>query len=192
MKRLTMTIKKLLLATFLITGTLQAENSIGIDINSDDVEVLASINLNTLTDYANGTTYILDVNYLHTDEDNLLGIGFSGQNTLQGVQGLTLAFGLKSVLADNFLALPLMAKGVYTLPLIDSIPTTSVSLSVAYAPSVLSFRDADSYSDFRLEADMEVISNVHVFTGYRNIKTNYETADQTFNNSFYGGLKLSF
>lgn len=187
-----MTIKNLLLATFLITGTLQAENSIGIDINSNDVEVLGSVNLNTLADYANGTTYILDVNYLHTDEDNLLGIGFSGQNTLQGVQGLTLSFGLKSVLADNFLALPLMAKGVYILPLVDSIPTTSVSLSAAYAPSVLSFRDADSYSDFRLEADMEVISNVHVFTGYRNIKTNYEAADQTFNNSFYGGLKLSF
>lgn len=187
-----MMMKKLLLAAFLITGSLQAENSIGIDINSDDVEALASVNLNALADYANGTTYILDANYLHTDEDNLLGIGFSGQNTLQGVQGLTLALGLKGVIADNFLAFPLMAKGVYTLPLIDSIPTTSVSLSASYAPSVLSFRHADSYSDVRLEADMEVISNVHVFTGYRNIKTNYETHDHTFNNSFYGGLKLSF
>jgi len=192
MKRLIMTIKKLLLATFLITGTLQAENSIGIDINSDDVEALASVNLNTLTDYANGTTYILDANYLHANGHDLLGIGFSGQNTLQGVEGLTLAFGLKGVIANDFLAFPLMAKGVYTLPLIDSIPTTSVSVSAAYAPSVLAFRDGDRYSDFRLEADMEVISNVHVFSGYRNIKTNYKDADHTFNNSFYGGLKLSF
>ncbi len=187
-----MTIKKLLLATLLLTSTIQAENSIGIDINSDDVEVMASINLNTLADYANGTTYILDINYLHTDGDNMTRVGFSGQNTLQGVEGLTLAFGLKGVLASDFLAFPLMAKGVYILPLNNRIPTTSLSLAVAYAPSVLSFRDADSYSDFRLEADMEVISNIHIFTGYRNIKTNYETGDATFNNSFYGGLKLSF
>jgi len=187
-----MTFKKLLLATCLLTGVTQAENSIGIDINSEDVEVLASINLNTLADYANGTTYILDVNYLHTDGDNMTRIGFSGQNTLQGVEGLTLAFGLKGVFASDFLAFPLMAKGVYVLPLNDSIPTTSLALSVAYAPSVLTFRDADSYSDFRVEADMEVIANVHLFTGYRNIATNYDKGDQTFNNSFYGGLKLSF
>ncbi|HHE05533.1 MAG TPA: hypothetical protein ENK90_00235, partial [Epsilonproteobacteria bacterium] len=87
---------------------------------------------------------------------------------------------------------PLMAKGVYTLPLNDSIPTTSLSLEASYAPSVLSFRDAESYTDLRLEVDMEVISNVHVFTGYRNIDTEYENYDKTFNNSFYGGLKLSF
>jgi len=176
----------------LLTGIVQAENSIGLDINSDDVEILASINLNTLADYANGTTYILDINYLHTDGKNMTRIGFSGQNSLQGVEGLTLAFGLKGVLASHFLAFPLMAKAVYELPLIDSIPTTSLALSVAYAPSVLTFRDADSYSDFRIEADMEVIANVHLFTGYRNIVTNYDKGDQTFNNSFYSGLKISF
>jgi len=187
-----MTIKKLLLATFLLTSSIQSQNNIGLDINADDVEVLGSINLNTFADYANGTTYILDVNYLHTDGDNMTSVGVSGQNTFQGVEGLTLAFGLKGVIADDFLAFPLMVKGVYTLPLNHSIPTTSLTLNLAYAPSVLSFREAESYSDFRLEADMEMISNVHIFTGYRNLKTNYEEGDKTFNNSFYGGLKLSF
>jgi hypothetical protein len=119
-------------------------------------------------------------------------IGVSGQNTLQGVPGLTLAFGAKVIFASNFMALPLMAKGIYILPLNDSIPTTSLVTSLAYAPSVLSFRDGDNYSEFRFEANMEVISNVHIFTGYRNINTDYETGDHTFNNSFYGGLKLSF
>ncbi len=187
-----MTLKNLLFAILFLSTTLHAENSVGIDINSEDVEVMSSINLNSLTDYANGTTYILDINYLHTDGDNMTHIGFSGQNTLQGIEGLTLAFGLKAVLASDFMAFPLMAKGVYTLPLIDSIPTTSLALSVAYAPSVLSFRDAQSYTDFRLEADMEVISNVHVFAGYRNIQTEYDTIDKTFNNSFFAGIKLSF
>ncbi|HFU77394.1 MAG TPA: hypothetical protein ENK68_02700 [Epsilonproteobacteria bacterium] len=187
-----MTLRNILIATLFFSSTIHAENSIGIDINSDDVEVLASVNLNTLADYANGTTYILDTSYLRSDGDNLTRIGFSGQNRLQGIEGLTLAFGLKGVFASDFLAFPLMAKATYELPLKDSIPTTSLSLNLAYAPSVLSFRDADNYSDFRLEADMEVISNIHLFTGYRNISTNYNSNDKTFNNSFYGGLKLSF
>ena len=187
-----MTLKKLLLTTLLLTGSLTAQSSIGIDINDEDVEILASINLNSLANYADGTTYILDTSYLHTDGDNMSMIGVSGQNTLQGVPGLTLAFGAKVIFASDFMALPLMAKGIYTLPLNDSIPTTSLMTSFAYAPSVLSFRDGDNYSEFKLEADMEVISNVHIFTGYRNIDTDYEAGDHTFNNSFYGGLKLSF
>ena len=120
-----MTTKKLLLATFLLTGLLTAENTLGIDINDEDVELLASVNINALTDYANGTTYILDASYLHTDGDNMATMGFSGQNTLQGIYGLTLAFGAKVILADDFLALPLMAKGTYALQLNDSEPTTS-------------------------------------------------------------------
>ncbi len=187
-----MTLKNILIATFFLSNTVYAENSIGIDINRNDVEALASINVNALADYANGTTYILDANYLRSDGNNMTRIGFSGQNRLQGIEGLTLAFGLKGVFASNFLAFPLMAKATYALPLKDSIPNTSLSISLAYAPSVLSFRDADNYSDFRLEADMEIISNIHLFTGYRNISTNHNHYDQTFNNSFYGGLKLSF
>ena len=153
---------------------------------------MASANLNTLTNYADGTTYILDGSYLHTDGENLLALGISGQNAFQGLEGLTLAFGLKGIKADEFLAFPLTAKAIYRLPLNDMIPPTSLMTSVAYAPSVLSFQDAKTYSEFRVEADMEVISNIHIFTGYRNIHTEYDHADMTFNNSFYGGLKLSF
>jgi len=187
-----MAFKKLLLSTYLLATALHAQNSIGIDINSEDVEVLASVNLNILADYSNGTTYIIDMSYIHTDGDNMTRIGLLGHNTFQGVEGLSLSFGLKGVMANDFLAFPLTAKAVYALPLIDSIPTTSLAVSFSYAPSVLAFREADNYSDFRVEVDMEVISNIHIFTGYRNITTNYETVNKTFNNSFYGGLKLSF
>ena len=187
-----MFIKKLFLSVALLTTASYANNSIAININNDDLEVAASLGLNTLTDYANGTQYLLDMNYLHTDGNNLSEIGFFGQNTLQGKEGLTLAFGLKAVIADDFLAFPLAVKGVYKLPLLSSIPTTSLMLSYAYAPSVLSFRDADNFSEFRLELDMEVISNIHVFTGYRTIDTDYETHNHVFNNSFYGGLKIRF
>jgi len=185
-------LKKLLLSSLLFTNLVLAENSVGLNINDNDLELLSSININTLTDYANGTTYLLDINYLYSDGDNMSQVAFYGQNSLQGREGLTFAFGIKGVLASDFLAFPLMAKSIYTLPLIDEIPTTSLSLAFAYSPQVLSFRDAKNYLEFRVEADMEIIYNVHIFTGYRNIDTEYNNYDKTFNDSFYAGMKLSF
>lgn len=187
-----MSIKKLFFITLLLTGFLQAENSIGIDVNKDDIEVLGSININALADYANGTTYSLTAKYLHTAGDNMTSVGFAGENRLHGVEGLTLAFGLKSVLASDFLAFPFMVKGIYDLPLIDAIPTTSFIVDFAYAPSVLSFRDAQNYIDFRAELNMQVISNIDIFVGYRNIDTRYVEYDKTFNDSFYFGMKINF
>jgi len=190
-----MSIKKILLAILLTFNTYTVcaeENSIGMDINSKDVEILASINLNNLTYYTDGTSYVLDLAYLHTKGNNLTTLGISGQNMFQGLEGLSLAFGLKAAFSEDFLAFPLYAKAIYRLPLNDQIPPTSLSTSFTYAPSVLSFRDAQSYTEFRLEADMEVISNIHIFTGFRRINTDYEDYDKTFNNSFYAGLKLSF
>lgn len=191
-------IKKLILTSLLLGSSLYAKNSIGININNDDVELQSSIDLNSLADYSNGTTYLLDVNYLHigVPSSNLLTIGFSGQNSLQGVEGLKLAFGAKLVFANEYAALPLMAKATYTLPISSDIPKTDIVASFAFAPSVLSFRDGDNYSEFRIETDVEVIPNVHVFMGYRNIDTDYKignfSLDREFNESFYGGLKLTF
>ena len=187
-----MAVKALLLATLLLTSTITAETSIGIDINNEDVEILGELNFNSLADYSSGTTYILDISYLYTDGDHLASVGFSGQNTLQGLEGLTLGFGAKLAFAEDFMALPLMAKAIYALPFNDSIPTTSLIGSFAYAPEVLTFLDGKTYSELRLEADMEIISNIHIFTGYRNIDTDYEAGDYNFNDSFYAGMKLSF
>ena len=191
--------QKLVLASLLSFSTYAyGQNSIGLDINSDDVEVVASLNLNALTSYSDGTNYLLDLNYLHlasnkdTDGANMTSVSVMGQNTLQGVEDLTLAFGLKTVFISDFLAVPFTFRGVYTLPLVDQIPTSTLALSLSYAPSTLTFREGESYSDVRLEADMEIIHNIHLFTGYRNIKTEYEKDDKTFNSSVYGGIKLTF
>jgi len=193
-----MTLKNVLISTLFFSSAIYAENSVGVDINQNDAEVFASMNLNGLVDYENGTTYILDLNYLRSNKENMARVGIFGQNRIQGFRNLTLGFGFKSVLADNFLAFPLMVKGAYELPLSNNLPTTSVSLSLAYAPSAFSFRDAHNYADMRLEASMRIISNIHLFAGYRYISTNYNDKysqdfnDKTFNNSIYGGLKLSF
>ena len=184
--------KKLCLTSLFSLGLLHAQSNVGLNINDEDLEVLASIDLNALTYYSDSTSYTIDASYLHTDGDNLTTIGVSGESSFQGVEGLALGLGIKSVFADDFIAIPFFAKARYTLPLNYSIPTTSLSTSLAYAPSVLAFSDAESYTEFRVEADMEIITNIHLFTGYRNIDTEYDTDDKTFNDSFYGGMKLSF
>ena len=187
-----MLIKKLFAGVLLFTLSLVAQNSLSLNINDEDVELQTSLNFNDIIGYADGTTYTLNAAYLHTDGDDLFGIGLAGENQLQGIYGLTVGLGLKTVLAEDFIAIPLLAKGVYTLPLSDAIPTTTLEMNYAYAPNVLSFSDAEGYSEFRTQLSMEIVPNIHIFTGYRNIDTDYKNFDHNFNDSMYGGLKLSF
>lgn len=184
--------KKLFLTSLFSLGMLHAQSNVGLNINDKDLEVLASVDLNAFTYYSDTTSYLIDASYLHTDDDDLVTLGISGESTFQGVEGLALGLGAKFVFADDFIAIPFFAKAKYTLPFNYSIPTTSLVTSLAYAPSVLAFSDAESYTEFRVEADMEIITNIHLYTGYRNIDTEYDNTDKTFNNSFYGGMKLNF
>ncbi|SFV69547.1 hypothetical protein MNB_SV-3-560 [hydrothermal vent metagenome] len=185
-----MYLKKILFSLLLTLVTLQAESSVGLNINSEDLELQASVQMFSSSEST--TAYIIDGAYLHTDHHNILRMGFRGENSFQNMGNLSLGFGAKAVFTDDFMALPLFAQANLILPFNSNIPTTTLSTSIAYAPSILSFIDAKNYTEFKLEADMEVISNIHLFTGYRNIDTDYETHDKTFNNSFYGGMKLSF
>jgi len=176
----------------LSTTALLNATSLGLNINSEDVEVQGSMNLNSVFGTTGSTTFLLNGQYLHSDGANMTSFGISGENSLEAAPGLTFGFGAKAVFADDFMAIPLLAKAIWTLPFDSDIPTTSLSANLAYAPSVLTFIEGESYFEFRTEADMEVISNIHIFAGYRNIDTNYENKDYNFNDSWYGGLKLRF
>jgi len=183
--------KHLILSTLLLTAFLQAD-SIALNVNSDDVEVEGTLNLNSMVGYGNGIDYVLSGDYIHTEEDDLFKAGFSASSTLQGAEGLTLTLGLEAVFMDSYVAMPLFGQAKLRLPFDEPVPATSLIARVDYAPSVLSFIDADEYAEYRFEADMEVISNIHIYGGYRNIETNYETYDHTLNDSWYGGLKIGF
>lgn len=187
-----MSIKTLLLHASLTLGLLHAQSTAGLSINDKDLELSTNLDLNHFSNYADSTRYFLDSYYIDNGEDNLFAIGLSAHNQLQGVEALTLGFGTRFIIADDFNALPLVAMMEYALPFNASVPPTSLISSFAYAPSVLTFDDGESYSEFRLESAMQVIQNVRVFVGYRNINTKYETYDMRFNESAYGGLKLSF
>ncbi len=63
--------KKLFLTTLFSLGLLHAQSNIGLNINDEDIEVTASIDLNALTYYSDSTSYTIDASYLHTDGDNM-------------------------------------------------------------------------------------------------------------------------
>ena len=184
------TIRRVVMSTLFASTLVFGGNSAGLDINDVDLELFADVDLQNFAGYTGGTEYYMHLRYLHT-ENNLFQVGFTGENSIPSVENLTLGLGLGSVYGDTFMALPLLIQGRYTFPL-NTQTALSLLLSFAYAPPVLSFRDADSYQEFRVGTDIEVIESIHIFAGYRDIRTNYQNFDMTFNDSFYAGLKFDF
>lgn len=173
-------------------GTLLYANSIGININENDVEASASIKLERFVSPTSSTVYLIDASYLNANGDNLSSFGISGKNALQTVEGVYLAFGAKFVTTRDYVALPLFARVDFVLPLDETIPETTLGATIAYAPPVLSYFNAAKYQEVRVEATMEVIPNILLYGGYRSIDTDYEPYEKLFTESLYGGLKLSF
>jgi len=183
--------KKVMMGILILGAAVQA-SSVGLNINSEDVEIKGRLDITSAVGYGSGTGYFLSGNYLHTDTDDLVTFGFGASNTLSGAEGLTLTFGLEGVFGEDYVAMPLFGEASLRLPLDEPVPATSLKAQLSYAPSVLSFIDADRYLEYRFEADMEVISNIHIYGGYRNIDTDYENRDYNFNDSWYGGINIDF
>ena len=184
--------RKLLLQLFLLSAAIYAEGSVGININSEDVELQGSYGLNNSLGYDGRVVMLVDGAYLFNENNDLFTFGVNGANSLEAAPGLIFGFGFETAITKDFIAIPLMGKVRYILPLDSDIPTTSLFLRYAYAPNMLTFLDGETYSSLKFEADMEVISNIHIFTGYRNINTDYIDLDYQLNDSFYGGLTFSF
>lgn len=178
-----------------------ARNTIGLNINAEDFEVEGSMDINNFSEYTNGTIFIIDANFISIDNDNLLdtdkdkffGTGLYLSNTFQGMEGLSLGFGARFVYLEEYMAIPIMAKAAYALMISDVISAASISTAVMYSPSALSFSDAENYFELRAEAAIEVINAISIYGGYRKIELDYiDHSSETFNSSFYGGLKMSF
>jgi hypothetical protein len=199
-------LKRSILLSMISATVLFAETGASININENDVELEAVLDSRNLAALQNTSTILqAEVNVLNIDSDRqtakLLGAGLGATNTLEGVRGVELTFGGKMIWSSiddtddgTFVALPLMAKVRYTFPpLMFHIPPISLEGKILYAPGALAFGDAESYSEFRIAGDIEMIPNVKVYAGYRNIHTEYISgADFTFDTGFYGGLKYTY
>ena len=209
-------LKKILMTSLCTSGLLLAQSGVGINVNEDDFEIegtLDSRNLQALQ--TSSTIFLADFNFINVEDGEetgkLLGVGIGATNQLEGVEGVELTFGAKAILAnidddsdsaldDNkwFAAVPLMGMIRYTFPpLMFNIPPISLETKVLYAPKALSFGDSEKYSEFRVNADIEMIENVKIYAGYRNIITGFDVGDRDnedylFSNGFYGGLKFTY
>jgi len=201
--------KKIILSSIVTTGLLLAQSGVGINVNKNDLEIEGTLDSRNLAVLQNSSTlYLGDFNFISIDDDNtkskLIGVGFGATNKLEGVEGVELTFGAKLILShvkddrkdidDWFSALPLTGMIRYTFPpLMFNIPPISIEGKALYAPGALAFGDSDNYSEFRVSTDMEIIENVKVYIGYRNIVTGYPTdTNYLFSNGFYGGFKFTY
>jgi hypothetical protein len=193
---------KKLLITLALSVSLFAQHDASVNLNSDDIEVNGNIDLGELnqSDYPN--IYFLTLGFLDVDNrestDPLLQAGFKLRQDVTGVKGLRFGLGFKGTHTEvgnhKHSAIPLGVELAYTLPINSAIPII-ISGSLDYAPSVLSFKDADSYMEKRVELGVQIVEQATIFVGYRKIDTDFETrhgGDYTYNDTGYIGFKIRF
>jgi hypothetical protein len=182
-----------LIAFLLVTSLLSSErDSFGININKDDVEVEGREEIGRLLDSQLYSNIFIDGNFLNSAE-NLYGIGLSVENSLLTNYNLILNVGLRGVFSSHndkdFSAAPIML-GLKTKLFSGDVPTTYLGAKATYAPSALTFQDADEYKEYRVEVDSDIIPNINIYAGYRNIDTDYKNKTYNLNDSFYAGFKF--
>ena len=175
-----------------------AMNSASININNEDLELNANLDIGQFNENVEPETMFIGVKCLDADNSNrvnddaLYELSFLMKKEM-GESGLNVGLGIKTNYTKDYTTLPLGVVFEYGLPSITVVPM-SLRANIYYAPKVLSFRDANKYFEYRLEYDAEIIEHGHVIVGYRHIKTDYDDVRGTFtyNASAYVGFNFEF
>jgi len=174
-----------------------AMNSAGININNEDLELNANLDIGQFNENVEPETMYVGIKFLDTNNnrvnsDALYEIGFLMKKAM-GDKGLQIGLGVKANYTKDYTTLPLGIVFDYALPMKTIVPM-SIGADVYYAPKVLSFSSANKYFEYRVEYDAEVIDNGHVVLGYRHIKTDYDDVrgNFTYNASAYIGFNFEF
>ena len=190
--------KRILLSSVIASTLLFASNSAQININNDTVEVGGEIYLNDHYSVNNSSNYYFMMNYLSTEgydghsSQSLISSGFKVLNPYTDDNGVSLGIGIKMAYSNNndnlFFATPLVVFGKYELD-----ERIYFDAEFAYAPRVLSFEDAQKYSDLKFKANYKVLEDGYAFIGYRNIKSEYENGMEiTYDESIFVGYEVKF
>ena len=194
-------LKKISIIAFLAVSAF-AMHSGEININDKDLELSARLDMGQFNDSIEPDTMFVGGKFLNADKKNssdnpqsldpYYEVNFLMMREI-GNKGMSMGMGAKVNHTKNYTTIPLGLEFSYKIPATDLIPMY-LNGSLYYAPSVLSFSDADDFLEYRISYDMEVIENGFVTVGYRNIDTNYDVAHGTlnYNSSFYIGFKIGF
>ena len=177
-----------------------AMNSADININDKDLELGVKFDVGQFNDNVEPETMLVGARYLHADEDNsdindvddYYELNFLMQNQMDN-EDLVVGLGLKLNQTEDFISVPLGLEVGYKLPIDTTIPFYLNGM-LYYAPSVLTMKDADSYLEYRIGLDIEIIDNARITLGYRVMDTDYDDArgDIEYNKSMYLGFKFLF
>lgn len=192
----------LLLATSL---SLFALHTAELDINQKDLEAALKLDIGQYNGNVEPNTMFAGMKVFVPDTansaDTLSSIDpyFEGDFIIirpVGDGGLSLGVGFKlnytQVNNKSFMSLPIGLEAAYELPFPDLIPMF-VEANVYYAPEVLSFLDAKDYVEYRINYNLEMIKNVRLEVGYRNMDTKYFTFGKlNYNRSVYVGVRIGF
>jgi hypothetical protein len=187
-------------AVIAVTGTSNASansRTLAVNINDDDVELsyygeseyseYSKIKtgyggLKAVDEFGNTNTYV------HASFSNTGLTDFSG--IIFGV-GFDISASYIGESEKLYSAVGLMVKAGYIFPFRT---LTTLMGSVSYAPQTLCLSDdLESFSDFRIQAEVEIIDGGSIYIGYRDIVYNLVDApNYTFNQAPYAGFKLRF
>lgn len=174
-----------------------------ININNKDIEGALRFDMGQFNTAIEPDTYmvglrILDGHKDHSDllkTDPLVAAEFLLKTPLHDDEALSFGIGGKAVYTEigskSYTAVPLGFEASYRLPLTIDLPVR-VNGAFYYAPQVLSFSDADKFLEYRLGADVEIVPNGSLLVGYRNIDTDINRRDYTYNDGFYAGFRFAF
>ena len=192
----------LLLCTSL---SLFALNTAELNINQKDLEVGLKFDVGQFNDNVEPQTMFVGMKMFIPDasdsSDSLTSIDpyFEGNFMIirpVGDSGFNFGIGFKlnytQVNEKKFMSLPIGLEALYALPSSDLVPMF-LEANIYYAPEVLSFLDAKNYVEYRINYNIEMIQNVRLNVGYRNMSTNYFNQGKlNYNNSFNVGFRIAF
>jgi hypothetical protein len=180
-----------------------------ININNRDLEVGAKFDVGQFNDAVEPNTMFIGGKFLNADEAHAdtaikkLKPYFEGNFLMMrpiGNRGMRIGMGVKAAFTQNYVAVPLGLEFSYKIPANDFVPMY-LNGELYYAPSVLSFSDADSYLAYRISYDIEIIDNGSITLGYRSMDTNFKVnkgyainnnGDFSYNSYWYVGFKIGF
>ncbi len=190
--------KKVFLSSLITSSLLLGSSSFEININNETLEVSSEVYLNDTYNVNNSSNYYFIASYLNTEDEesdktssSLVTAGFKVLNPYSNDNGLSLGLGVKSVYSNNeeeqFFAVPL---SLYSKLELNEL--IYFDLGIAYAPKVLSFSDAQKYTDIKFKTNYKVLEDGYLFLGYRNIETEYENYIIKYDTSLFVGFQIKF
>ncbi len=173
-----------------------------INLNDKDLELRAKFDIGQFNNSVEPHTMFIGGSFLNADSkhsssdsadiDPYFEVNFLMMKEV-GNSGMSIGMGGKVNFTKDYSTIPLGLEFSYKIPATELIPMY-LNGSLYYAPSVLSFSDADNYLEYRISYDVEVITNGLITVGYRSMDTNFEDVrgDFNYNESWYVGFKIGF